>query len=52
MNSVWIALMVFLLGACQTVNVFFPEASATRAADKIIDEVWQPVNKPTAKESK
>lgn len=51
MNKVFIALAVFLLGACTTVDVYFPAASATKAADKIINDVWQPVN-AAAKEIK
>jgi len=27
-------------GACVTINVYFPEAAAEKAADKIIEEVW------------
>lgn len=51
MNKVWIALVVFTLSACATVDVYFPAASATKAADKIINDVWQPVN-AAAKEIK
>lgn len=29
------------LGACVTINIYFPAAAAEQAADKIIDEVWQ-----------
>ena len=29
------------LGACVTINIYFPAAAAERAADRIIDEVWQ-----------
>ncbi len=28
------------LGACVTINIYFPEAAAERAADQIIDDVW------------
>jgi len=28
------------LGACVTINVYFPAAAAAKAADRIIDEVW------------
>jgi len=28
------------LGACVTINVYFPAAAAEQAADRIIDEVW------------
>jgi hypothetical protein len=29
------------LGACVTINIYFPAAAAERAADRIIDEVYQ-----------
>lgn len=32
---------------CVTINIYFPAAAAEKAADKIIDEVWQ--LKPDAK---
>lgn len=39
----WIAagLAVTALSACVTINIYFPAAAAEKAADKIIDEVWQ-----------
>ena len=30
-----------LLAACVTINIYFPAAAADKAADKIIDDVWQ-----------
>ena len=30
-----------IVSACVTINVYFPAAAAEKAADKIIDEVWQ-----------
>jgi hypothetical protein len=30
-----------LLYGCVTINIYFPAAAAEKAADKIIDEVWQ-----------
>ena len=43
-----------ILSACVTINIYFPAAAAEKAADKIIDEVWQlkdgqaaPAEKPT-----
>jgi len=30
-----------LLPACITINIYFPAAAAEKAADMIIDEVWQ-----------
>ena len=46
-----------LLAGCVTINIYFPAAAAEKAADKIIDEVWQlkhpgetaPAPKPQAK---
>ncbi|MEO8767822.1 MAG: hypothetical protein ABI363_05710 [Nitrosospira sp.] len=31
---------IFLAG-CVTINIYFPAAAAEKAADKIIEEVWQ-----------
>lgn len=41
-------LLCAVLGACVTINVYFPAAAAEKAADKIIDEVLQSrqANKP------
>jgi hypothetical protein len=33
--------LVGVLSACVTINIYFPAAAAEKAADKIIDEVWQ-----------
>ncbi|MBI5435715.1 MAG: hypothetical protein HY937_01135 [Nitrosomonadales bacterium] len=58
--SLWIVLSaaVFTLSACVTINIYFPAAAAEKAADKIIDEVWQikkndtePSNKSVAPEN-
>jgi len=35
-----------LLSACVTINIYFPAAAAEKAADKIIDEVWNLQKKP------
>jgi len=32
---------VLLIEGCVTINIYFPAAAAEKAADKIIDEVWQ-----------
>jgi hypothetical protein len=32
---------VVALTACVTINIYFPAAAAEKAADKIIDDVWQ-----------
>ena len=31
----------WVLGGCVTINIYFPAAAAEKAADKIIEEVWQ-----------
>ena len=36
-----ILLAALPLAACVTINIYFPAAAAEKAADKIIDEVWQ-----------
>ena len=33
--------LALLLQGCVTINIYFPAAAAEKAADKIIDEVWQ-----------
>ena len=33
--------MALTVSACVTINIYFPEAAAEKAADKIIDDVWQ-----------
>lgn len=43
---VLLALTGVLLAACVTINVYFPAAAAEKAADKIIDEVWQTPKDP------
>jgi hypothetical protein len=30
-----------VIPACVTINIYFPAAAAEKAADKIIDDVWQ-----------
>jgi hypothetical protein len=43
----------FVLQACVTINIYFPAAAAEKAADKIIDEVWQlKPDAPAAPQSK
>jgi hypothetical protein len=29
------------LAGCVTINIYFPAAAAEKAADRIIDEIWQ-----------
>lgn len=52
MNKIWIALAAFALSACVTINIYFPAAAAEKAADKIIEEVWQHADKPAVKDAK
>ena len=61
MKKVWVALPLAAcaLSACVTINISFPAAAAEKAADKIIEEVWQiqksdqpAANQPAAKETK
>lgn len=33
--------VLLLTAGCVTINIYFPAAAAEKAADKIIDEVWQ-----------
>ena len=48
-----VPLAALALSACVTINIYFPAAAAEKAADKIIDEVWQTQqDKPAAKEEK
>jgi hypothetical protein len=41
-----------LLAGCITINIYFPASAAEKAADKIIDEVWQLPAKPAAEAPK
>jgi hypothetical protein len=36
-----LAVVVSAVSACVTINIYFPAAAAEKAADRIIDEVWQ-----------
>ena len=43
-KNMWLLLaagLAFTLSACVTINIYFPAAAAEKAADKIIEEVWQ-----------
>jgi hypothetical protein len=37
---------------CITINIYFPAAAAEKAADKIIDQIWQLQTKPAAEAPK
>jgi hypothetical protein len=34
--------------ACVTINIYFPAAAAEKAADKLIDDIWQLKNSEKA----
>lgn len=36
-----LTLVSISLTACVTINIYFPAAAAEKAADQIIEEVWQ-----------
>jgi predicted small lipoprotein YifL len=40
-NLLALSVAVSTLAACVTINIYFPAAATEKAADKIIDEVWQ-----------
>ena len=53
-NILSLLALTLAVSACVTINIYFPAAAAEKAADKIIDEVWQlkdgasvPASKPT-----
>lgn len=43
--------LVLLLPACVTVNIYFPAAAVQRAADKIVEETWGESGKEGVQES-
>jgi hypothetical protein len=40
-SKLTIAAFIIFISACVTINIYFPAAAAEKAADKIIDDVWQ-----------
>lgn len=44
MKKTGIALSLLVLAGCVSTNVYFPASSARQAADKIIQEIWQPLH--------
>lgn len=40
-KTILILLLVGVLTACVTINIYFPAAAAQEVADEIIDDVWQ-----------
>jgi uncharacterized protein YdbL (DUF1318 family) len=49
LSRVVIFLLIFGLGSCVTINIYFPAAAVEKAADRIVDEVWGG-DKPAAPE--
>lgn len=54
MRTAGVVLAAAGLSACVTINIYFPAAAAEKAADKVIDEIWQvpagqhpPADQPT-----
>ncbi|MDA8384280.1 MAG: hypothetical protein M0037_14725 [Betaproteobacteria bacterium] len=47
----WIPLVGILgtLSACVTVNIYFPASAAQKAADKIIEQIYQSKHPPAEK---
>ncbi|MDO9597336.1 MAG: hypothetical protein Q7J47_06430 [Azoarcus sp.] len=41
LRNVLLAGLVLAASACVTINIYFPAAAAEKAADRIIEEVWQ-----------
>lgn len=41
MRSAVCGVALLALAGCVTINIYFPAAAAEKAADRIIDEVWQ-----------
>jgi len=48
---IWLLPTALLLSACVTINIYFPAAAAEKAADKIIDEVWQLKDKSSGEQT-
>lgn len=40
-QSIGLFILIGMLSACVTINIYFPAAAAQEVADEIIDEVWQ-----------
>ena len=37
----FLVILTMFLSACVTINIYFPAKKKKKAADKIIEEVWQ-----------
>jgi len=55
-NLIFCLIVAIAAAGCVTINIYFPAAAAEKAADRIIEEVWQlkkdappaPAEKPSA----
>ena len=41
LRAVVLGAVLASVSACVTINIYFPAAAAEKAADRIIDDVWQ-----------
>lgn len=48
LRAMFVVVPLLLASACVTINIYFPAAAAEKAADRIIDEVWQLQKAPDA----
>lgn len=49
LKRLWLpSVLVLTVTGCVTINIYFPAAAAEKAADRIIDEVWQLQSGPAA----
>ncbi|MDP2248099.1 MAG: hypothetical protein Q8J65_08200 [Nitrosomonadales bacterium] len=52
LTAIFLALsLASVMSACVTINIYFPAAAAEKAADRLIDEVWQVKERAAPKES-
>ena len=47
-NGFAVMALALVLPACVTINIYFPAAAAEKAADKLIDDIWQLKNSEKA----
>jgi hypothetical protein len=40
-NVLAVMALAVVIPACVTINIYFPAAAAEKAADKLIDDIWQ-----------
>ena len=48
MHRLMLIALCMTVAGCVTINIYFPAAAAEKAADRIIDEVWQLKNGASA----